>query len=80
MAQQPVYKYSDNYVASFKHLRDLKTDLKTTSDAAYKAKTSMESKIQDATGNAAISCDSSRYISIKSNGNKLGDILEDEVN
>lgn len=25
---QPVYKYSENYVASFKHLRDLNTALR----------------------------------------------------
>jgi hypothetical protein len=32
---QPTYKYSDNYVASFHHLRQLKT----SSDATYLPKT-----------------------------------------
>ena len=37
-----------------------------------------DSKIRNSTDKTSISCDTDRYISIKSNGNKLGDILEDE--
>lgn len=36
--------------------------------------------IRNSTNNTAISCDTDRYISIKSNGNKIADIIEDEVN
>lgn len=39
-----------------------------------------DTKIQNATGLSTISCDTDRYVSIKSNGTKLCDILEDEQN
>jgi hypothetical protein len=39
-----------------------------------------DSKIQNSTGNTAVSCDGDRYISIRSNGAKLADVLEDEQN
>lgn len=47
---------------------------------ATKKNTGFDTKIQNSTGFTAISCDSDRYISIKSMNNKLCDILEDEVN
>jgi hypothetical protein len=37
-----------------------------------------DTKIQNSTGQSAVSCDSDRYISIKSMNNKLCDVLEDE--
>lgn len=39
-----------------------------------------DTKIQNSTGNTAVSCDGDRYISIRSNGSKLADVLEDEQN
>ena len=48
---------------------DLKRDL-----------TAPDSKIRNSTDKTAISCDTDRYISVKSNGNKICDLLEDEVN
>lgn len=39
-----------------------------------------DTKIRNANDKTAISCDTDRYISIKSNGTKLADVLEDEVN
>lgn len=39
-----------------------------------------DSKIENTTAKTAFQCDSDRYLSIKSNGSKLCDILEDEVN
>lgn len=39
-----------------------------------------DTKIQNSTGLTAISCDTDRYMSLKSNGTKLCDILEDEQN
>ena len=37
-----------------------------------------DTKIQNSTAKTAISCDGDRYISIKSNDNKICDVLEDE--
>jgi hypothetical protein len=58
-----------------------------TNDVVVKAQldlkrdtTARDSNIRNSTNNTAISCDTDRYISIKSNGNKIADILEDEVN
>lgn len=48
---------------------DLKRDL-----------TAPDTKIRNANDKTAVSCDTDRYISVKSNGNKIADILEDEVN
>jgi hypothetical protein len=39
-----------------------------------------DSKIQNATAKTHVSCDGDRYISVRSNGNKLCDLHEDEQN
>jgi hypothetical protein len=59
------------------------TYTKTETDtflAGKKATGTFDTKIQNATAQSAISCDTDRYLSIKSNGAKLCDILEDEQN
>ena len=53
---------------------------KTQDTALFKPIAQIESKIKNSTEKTAISCDSDRYISIKSNNNKICDILEDEIN
>ena len=53
---------------------------KTEDTDLFKPIDQIESKIQHASELSAISCDGNRYISVKSNGNKICDILEDEVN
>ena len=39
-----------------------------------------DTKIQNSTAKTTISCDGDRYISVKSNDNKICDVLEDEQN
>lgn len=39
-----------------------------------------DTRIQNATNQTAVSCDNDRYISIRSNNAKLGDVFEDEQN
>jgi hypothetical protein len=48
--------------------------------ATKKNTNTFDTKIQNATGNTAVSCDGDRYISIRSNNAKLGDVFEDEQN
>jgi len=72
MNQQKIVNMADATLpddAVTKSQLDLKRDI-----------TARDPKIQNANNNTAISCDTDRYISIRSNGNKLGDILEDEQN
>lgn len=38
-----------------------------------------DTKIQNSTAKTAVSCDGDRYISIKSNGNKMADLHEDTI-
>lgn len=51
-----------------------------TALATKKNTGTFDSKIENATAKTAFQCDTDRYVSIKSNGNKICDILEDEVN
>ena len=78
-------KGDKTYVDSQDELKadKLTTYTKTEADTLLLGKKNtgtFDSKIQNSTGLSAISCDGDRYISIKSNGNQLGQILEDEVN
>lgn len=53
---------------------------KTQDTALFKPIAQIEARIENSTAKTKISCDSDRYISVTSNGVKIGDILEDEVN
>lgn len=48
--------------------------------ASKKDTGTFDTKIQNANAKTHVSCDGDRYISVRSNGNKLCDIHEDEQN
>lgn len=78
LATKPSTTFVDN---TYRKIADSYTKTETDTLLSGKKNTgTFDTTIQNSTAKTKISCDNDRYISVTSNGNKILDVIEDEVN